>query len=230
LRNCGLLTRIEAKIPGVHMKLVYITEDGGLKIYVGNGKKGERDFIVYVRTQNGTNPSFISDPEGRPRHIEWVDLYRDFYRFSHSKNSRFSKRNLASLPFALATSTYVRPMPIDEANVFPKPRAVYSDPFKSLLASTKQLVGHYELAPLDFILALLELLFIQEVTNYPNGVLHKLLPKMLENELLGNLPQGAVRAGESVQSLQEAVTLIAKWENKRIANQLFRKWRILLGI
>lgn len=212
----------------VHMKLVYITKDESLKIYVGHGKKGKRDFIVHVRTRSGTNPSFISNPEGRPRHIEWVNLYRDFYRFSYSENPHYSERSLASLPFALATSTYVRP--VDEANVFPKPRAVYNDPFKSLLARAKRLIGHYERAPLDFILALLELLFIQEVTNYPSGVLHKLLPKMLEAELLGNLPQGAVRAGESAQSLQEAVTLIAKWENGGIAHQLFRKWRRLFGI
>jgi len=213
---------------GVYMKQVYAVEDQSLKIYVGRGKKGARDFIVYVKTHSGAVPPFISDPEGRPRHIEWVNLYRDFYRFSRSRNPRFSKRTLASLPFKLATSTFVRP--IEEANALPVPRAVYSEPYRSLLEAVERHIGRYEQAPLDFIVTLLELLFIQEATNYPTGVLHILLPKMLEAELLGSLPQNAARTGETLQSLRGAVTLIARWEDRDTAMRLLRKWKEFFSI
>ena len=209
------------------MRLAYTSTDKSLKIYVGRGKKGERDFIVYVKTQNDAVPPFISSPEGRPRHIEWVDLYRDFYRFSRSQNPHFSEGVLAPLPPKLATSTYVRPI---EAGVLPVPHAVYSVSYRSLLASAEQHVGRYKPAPLDFVVALLELLFVQEVSNYRAGVLHILLTKMLRDELLGTLPGNAARAGETPQSLQNAVTSLAVWKKGSATRQLFNKWRGFYGV
>jgi len=210
------------------MKPVYTAKNRGLTIYVGHGNKGKKDFIIYVKTKSGAVPPFISDPDGRPKHIEWVNLYRDFYRFSHSRNPRFSENKLAPLPYELATSTYVRP--IKEVGALPTPHAVNSVSYRGLLNSIEQHVGSYEQAPLDFIVPLLELLFIQEVTNYSKGVLHVLLPQMLRDELLGTLPESAGGAGETLSSLQSAVTSIAAWETHDRSMRLLKKWRGFYGI
>ncbi len=212
---------------------VYVAKNK-MKIFVGPGGKGRGDFIVYVKTQSGAVPPFISDPEGRPRHIEWVNLYRDFYRFAFTRNPRFSARRLASLPLELARKTIENPYvhTIRGGGSFPTPRAVFREPYKSLLAAVEQHVGLYQQATLDFIVALLELLFIQEEVNYPypKGVLHVLLPQMLEAELLGSLPQEARQAGETLQSLRDAVTRIAMWENQDTAERLRRKWKSFFNL
>jgi len=211
---------------------VYVAKNG-MTIFVGPGGKGEGDFIVYVKTQSGAVPSFISDLEGRPKHIEWVNLYRDFYHFALTRDADFSRKRLASLPLKLAEETIKNQYASTiRSGGFPAPRAVFQEAYQSLLKAAEEHVGHYQKAPLDFTIALLELLFIQEEVNYPypKGVLHLLLPKMLEAELLCELPQEAKRAGETLQDLQNAVTQIAIWKDRRTTNQLFKKWRMLFGL
>lgn len=208
------------------MKLVYTSKAGALKIYLAPGKKGPRDFIVHVQTRRGDSPPFTTGQRGRPLHIDWVNLYRDFYRFSHTKDPRFSEGVLAAMPHRLATSRFVRPTAVD----LPSPRAIYNEPFTSAVVDAQRLTGQYEQAPLDFILAMLELIFVQEVTNYPKGVLHILLTKMLRDELLSALPGNAARAGETPQSLQNAVTSLAVWKKGYATRQLFNKWRGFYGV
>lgn len=210
-------------------KEVYVTQSKNLRILVGPGKKKRGlDFIVYVKTRGGVAPLFISDPKGRPRHIEWVQLYRDFYQFASNKDELFSKEYLAPLPYEIATSAYIQP--IEGTGVLPEPQIVHDLRFKRFLKTVSLRVGYYKPAPLDFIATLLELLFIQEETNYPDGVLHKLLPLMLKAELQGRLPKKAEQAGETPKSLHNAVTQIAEWKDKDEAKRLLKKWIELFPI
>lgn len=142
---------------------VHTTSDG-VEIHVKPGTKSAHDFIVsYVGPKRRHR---------RPKHIHWlVDLL--------IKHCHAPERTRALVEHLRCVEEFVRP-----ATSFPPELQVYSGGDEHRFAELEG-IGEYSV---DFLLVVVELILIQERTNYPDGnFTDTLLKAFLDGETIHEL-------------------------------------------
>ncbi len=155
--------------------LIYRTS-GSTEIYTETGKKSQHDFLVRYR-----------EPDKRIRTPQHIHLIVDLYQ------KRGAEPGLTN-DFADHIINNII-MPVVPSTSYPPSLQVFKTAY---ISQFEELNGVSEYSP-EFLLVVIELVMIQERTNYPDGVLNLQLFQKFRN-------------GEDIFSVVSAATFRGRWQ------------------
>lgn len=177
------------------------------EVYAQPGRKSVYDFIITTNTW----PS----PSTPPKHIHWVEAMLK----AHQQHQQVVQSTAIALVDAANRAYAVSQFP----PIVPNYLTMIAKQLASQVNHSSSPSLYYGI-PTDAFIVVVGMLFVQEKTNYPKGILHQLLSRMLKDYVF--FPDSE----EGNADLRTALLTIARWDPQAEALRLRTVWGRKYGL